>query len=104
MTLLSLKEKYDDFFLSREVSQLSEENVPVLLRPYIPYAAFWGIADDIDRESLVQRAPKEVLDDLRATITVIDPLLNEWLGGEEADKDPPSEEYIAFSAMRLAAW
>lgn len=62
----SLKERYDGFFRYRSKLSLREENVPLRLRPYIEWASYWGISDDIDRELLLEDAPKQAINDLRA--------------------------------------
>jgi hypothetical protein len=36
-------------------------------------------------------------------VSDIDDQLDDWLAGDEAKSDSPSAEYIAFSAMRMAA-
>jgi hypothetical protein len=78
--------------------------VPANLWPLLPYAEFWGITDDWAREDLVGEAPNEVLVNLRAAIVKFDDDLDKWLAGPEADDNCPSTEYIAFSAMRMAAY
>jgi hypothetical protein len=94
---------YPKFLSSAHVQSLDPDRVPEVLREYIPFAAVWGIADDLERESLVERAPDEAKDDLAALIERIDDDLDQWLAGPEADSPNPSAEYVAFSAMRMAA-
>jgi hypothetical protein len=69
--------------------------------PLIPYAALWGIPDDVDRERLRAQAPKIALDDLRAMIKIYDPELDKWLAGPEAAGPDFSREYIAFTLLRM---
>jgi hypothetical protein len=70
----------------------------------IPYAEFWGVSDDNDREELVNASSAYALRNLRNVVDAFDAELGEWLGGAEADEPDPSAEYIAFSAMRMAAY
>lgn len=83
--------------------ELDPSRVPYDLVPYIPYAALWGIADDLERERIVTQAPEEARADLMRTVQEIDDRLDEWLAGDEATSPSPSAEYVAFSAMRMAA-
>jgi len=53
---------------------------------------------------LILEAPDEVKKNLKATIMEFDHSLDDWLAGPEADSPTPSKEYIAFSAMRMAAY
>ena len=103
-TDLPLVERYGGFFRTREKLKLSEGKVPPKLRPYMMWAAYWGVSDDIDREKLRDEAPADAIDELREVIATIDQDLNEWLAGPAADESSPSEEYIAFSAMRMASF
>ena len=103
MNVSRLEDRYGGFFRGRPKLQLSPGKVPLDLRPYIDWAAYWGVSDDIDREVLLKDAPEEALKDLRNVVDQIHDDLNEWLAGPAANAEPPSAEYIAFSAMRLAA-
>ena len=98
-----MRELYGEFVRNEARAPLLAERVPESLRAYIPYAELWGVADDLEREQLVERAPHEARLDLQQTIAQIDDALDEWLAGPEADETSPSPEYIAFSAMRMAA-
>ena len=82
---------------------LNPENVPSDLRHLMGYAEVWGITDDLTREDLVSRTPKEALDDLARRIADVDTSLDKWLVGDESYSDEPSKEYLAFSAMRMAS-
>jgi hypothetical protein len=98
-----MKEKYGPFFHSGSLPPLEQSRIPQKLWPLIPYAAFWGIADDRARETLVRKATKDVQQNLKAIVAAYDDYLDEWLAGEEASDLRPSAEYVAFSAMRMAA-
>lgn len=53
-----MRSKSPAFLESVERQTLNENNVPIGLRRYIPYAEVWGVAHDLEREQLVQRAQK----------------------------------------------
>jgi hypothetical protein len=99
----NLNEIYGTFFECGTLLTLDQEQVPRPLWPLIPYAAFWGIVDDWERESLVRKAPLDVRENLKAIVAANDDLLDEWLAGSESSSPNPSQEYVAFSAMRMAA-
>lgn len=94
---------YPGFVASVSFQSLDPLRVPERLREYVPFAELWGIADDLGREMLVERAPQAAKEDLVALVERIDDELDEWLAGPEADSCTPSSEYLAFSAMRMAA-
>lgn len=71
------------------------------LRHLIAYAEIWGIADDLIREDFIRHSPAEALKRLAKTVAPFDDVLDEWLGGPEADNPNPTAESIAFSAMRM---
>ncbi len=97
------KKSNDTAFIDSVKRQaLDRKNVPAALHKYIPYAEIWGISDDLEREDLVNRAPDQAMAELKQVIQEIDSELDEWLAGHEADSACPSQEYIAFSAMRMA--
>ena len=69
----------------------------------IHYAEFWGIGDDVERDLLVEQAPKKVRQNLKAVVEKSDKEFDSWLAGPESYSDDPSNEYVAYSAMRMAA-
>jgi len=97
-----MRAKYGDFVDSVERLSLDRSNIPEVLHRYIPYAEVWGVADDLEREDLVNLAPEEAKADVARVIEEIDDDLDEWLAGPEAENTNPSQEYVAFSAMRMA--
>lgn len=103
LTVRELLERYRLLEYEPTVARLDARKVPERLRHLIPYAQIWGVADDTLREILVRRASHEALSDLKRAVALADDLLDEWLAGAEADECHPSDEYIAFSAMRMAA-
>jgi hypothetical protein len=80
-----------------------KRRVPHELWPLLPYAEFWGVSDDSIRELLIQRAEPEVQANLKNVIAAFNDDLETWLAGKDADNPSPSPEYLAFSAMRMAA-
>jgi hypothetical protein len=98
-----MKQQYGLFFTNSPRVQIDCTNVPKELWSLIPYAEFWGIADDWARESLVRQAPPEIQKNLKSVVSAFNDALDVWLAGDEADSPSPSREYIAFSAMRMAA-
>jgi len=97
-----LERRYGRFYASSERQALSEAYIPQPLHPLIHYAELWGIADDLARERLVMSAPEVAREDLVGLVDAFEADLDEWLGGPEADSTNPSDEYVAFSAMRMA--
>jgi hypothetical protein len=97
-----LEHRYGSFYNSRKKISLNESIVPESLRPLIPYAELWGIADDFEREKVVISSPPLSQEDLISLVDTFDPQLDEWLAGPEADSENPTNEYIAFTAMRMA--
>ncbi len=77
--------------------------VPEKFWPLLPYAEFWGISDDLAREILVKEAPADVQLNLKAAVAAFDNAMDRWLAGPEADNTSFSDEYVAYSAMRMAA-
>jgi hypothetical protein len=98
------REKYGDFYRAGQNVKLDRLRIPEDFWPIIHYAEFWGVADDLAREQLVQSAPAVVQQNLREVIVAFDSALDTWLAGPEADQLRPSPEYIAFSALRMAAF
>ena len=81
--------------------QIAANKIPRELLPLLPYAAFWGIADDTYRIELVQIAPQHIWNEFREEVKRHKMALLDWLSGPDADK-PPTPEYLAFSFMLQA--
>ena len=77
--------------------------VPRELRHLIPLAKYFGIPDDLEREMTVNSASSEMLQQLRTAVIEHDNFLDDWLAGPEASGPNFSDEYIVFTAMRMAA-
>ena len=105
-TILSnyaMKQSYGDFYSESPQVSLNKKKVPEELWPILPYAEFWGISDDSTREILIQKAPPEVQTNLKLVVAMFNEKMDNWLAGSEAENPRPSREYLAFSAMRMAA-
>jgi len=98
-----LKRRFGTWYSRREPLRLRNERIPKALWPLAHYAALWGIPDDSDRESLVRAAPRAALENLVAVVDEYSAALDEWLTGPESYASSPSDEYVAFSAMRMIA-
>jgi hypothetical protein len=80
-----MKRQYGRFYNSSPRLRLDRDKVPEQFWPLLPYAEFWGIADDWTRERLVKQAPADVRLNLKETVSAFDNALDEWLAGPEAD-------------------
>ena len=85
------------------MDRLAPQKVPETLRHLIPIAEYWGILDDVERERKVREAMSQEIEELKKVIAEHDDALDEWLAGPEANATTYSNEYLAFSAMRMAA-
>lgn len=103
LTRDEMQSLYGSFYAQSPKVKLDRRRIPEQFWALIPYAEFWGIADDWTREDLLRKAPPLALRNLKEVVAKVDDDLDEWLAGPEAD-DSPSDEYIAFSVMRLAAY
>lgn len=98
-----MRQRYGSFYYQGSEKHLDRKNVPEPLWPLLPYATFWGSPDDWTREDLVEAASAQVKENLRTVVAYFDKQLDEWLAGPEADNPRLSDEYIAFTALRMAA-
>lgn len=79
------------------------QRVPVPLHGLIAFAQKFGVADDRVREAVVLSASAAQVSELKRAVQAADAALDAWLAGPEAAGPDFSDEYIAFSAMRMAA-
>jgi hypothetical protein len=103
LTAEEMQQRYGSFYRSSPMARLDRIKVPEEFWPLLPYAEFWGIADDWTREDLVKNAPPDVRENLKRVVAAFDNALDEWLAGPEADSPNPTDAYIAFCAMGMAA-
>lgn len=98
-----MRAKYGLTAENRPTIVLDEAKVPPVLRALIPLAERFGISDDLIREDVVAKTPGSELEAIRKAVEAHSDALDEWLAGPEADGPKLSDEYIAFSALRMAA-
>ena len=103
LTPWAMKDLYGEFRPAGRTVRLDARQIPSNLLPLVEYAEFWGVSDDWEREELVLRASDGMRSNLRAVVREHDDALGAWLAGPEASSTSPSDAYIAFSAMRMAA-
>ena len=82
---------------------IDSQRVPAALRHLIPLAQKFGISDDLEREAIVSSASMTEIKVLKQAVQANNALLDAWLAGPEATGPCFSNEYIAFSAMPMAA-
>ena len=84
--------------------ELRSGAVPSAVRGLLPLARRWGIGDDGYRDAAVAEADAETLAALVAAVDAIDDAaLYGWLAGPEASSARPSAEYVAVTALTMAA-
>lgn len=66
-------------------------------------AETYGIGDDIYREQMVESLTADERAELIEFLEVWDDRLDTWLAGSEANSPPFSDEYCAFTCLRMAA-
>ena len=82
---------------------LRDSNIPASLHPLIGLAERYGIADDWAREEMIAKCSPSERHALKEAVRKCDDAFDVWLAGPEAAGPEFSDEYIAFSALRLAA-
>ena len=82
---------------------LDPSRIPLELHGLLPLAEKFGVSDDCLRERLVNDSSALEISELKAGICSHEDALDNWLAGPEAQGPSFSDEYIAFSAMRMAA-
>jgi hypothetical protein len=103
LTHEDMKDRYGKFYCDISPLQLDPIRVPPDLRPLIPFAELWGVADDLEREQRLKEAPKQAIEDLHAAVRTFEDSLEAWLAGPNAVSRLPTKEYVAFSAMLMAS-
>lgn len=82
---------------------LDPQRVPASLHHLISLAQRFGVTDDLAREAIVSSSSMKEIEALKLAVQDSEELLDAWLAGPEAAGPCFSNEYIAFSAMRMAA-
>jgi len=98
-----MQQRYGSFYDQSPRQNLDRRKVPEKLWPLLQFAEVLGNADDWTREDLVKQAPADVQRNLKDAVAAFENSLEEWLAGPESDNPNPSDEYIAFVAMIMAA-
>jgi len=98
-----LRAKYGLTAENRPVIILNPANVPPELRPLIPLAEQFGIGDDLIRADFVAKTPASELEAMRRAVFAQEDAFDERLAGPEANGPEFSDEYVAFTNLRMAA-
>jgi hypothetical protein len=85
------------------MATLNPSRIPEELHQLIALAEKFGVSDDCIRERLVKNSPASEIGELKSAIFTNEDALDGWLAGPESQGSVFSDEYIAFSAMRMAA-
>jgi hypothetical protein len=83
--------------------KLRPSNIPVQLHHLIGFAEKFGLADDRAREDVVANSSMEERRSMKDAVEKYEDEFDLWLAGPEAAGPEYSDEYIAFSALRMAA-
>ena len=83
--------------------KLEPENIPVDCRVYIALAEKYGIIDDGYRIDVVSKLDNEEKTELAEFLSLYPESLDDWLCGPESKANNPSQEYITFTALIMAA-
>ena len=98
-----MRAKYGLTAENRPTIALDVAKVPESLRPLVPLAERFGVSDDLMREDLVAKSPAEELADMRRAVEAHADAFDEWLAGPAAEGPHFTNEYIAFTCLRMAA-
>lgn len=101
LTQREIETGWPEFVQSVERVSLKIKNIPENLRVLVPYARLWGLIDDGARYDVFRKTPQALKENLRWLVSEFDDALDTWLAGPEANDVVPTEEYLAFSAMRM---
>lgn len=83
---------------------LDPSHVPLSLHWVIPLAEKWGLSDDVARAERVDQARTDELRELLELFDTVDAdTLYGWLAGAQSYSLSPTDEYVAFSALTMAA-
>lgn len=83
-------------------SSIDFSDTPDVLKPLIPYVEIWGVADDLEREEIIDKTSPTIKEHLTWVIRNFDDELDEWLAGPETESPISSDAYVSFSAFRMA--
>lgn len=103
MSAGEMRRKYGLTAENRPIIRLDPEKVPVGLRHLILLAEHFGVSDDLIRDDVVRKTPPDLVAEMRRVVEENFRLFDEWLAGPAADEPTCSDEYIAFTCLRMAA-
>jgi len=98
-----MRAKYGLTADNRPTITLNPARIPPEFHHLIPLAEQFGISDDLIREDVLRKTPKEEVEAMRRTIAAHHRALLDWLAGPESYSPKFSAEYIAFSCLLMAA-
>ena len=103
--VLSREELVEGLGLSAPaVRRLDGAAVPDQVRELAHYAAVWGgMEEEAGKNELVDRAPLWMVENLVEVVGWFEGPLMQWLTGAEAEVEAPSEAYVCFSGLVMAA-
>ncbi|HUE71933.1 MAG TPA: hypothetical protein VMP01_13690, partial [Pirellulaceae bacterium] len=87
---------------NRPTIQLDPSKVPPSLHELVPLAERFGISDDLIREDVLRRSTGAELEAMKQAVSSREEALDVWLAGLESNGPTFSDEYIAFSCLRIA--
>jgi hypothetical protein len=98
-----MRAKYGLTAENRPVIKLDPARVPPGLRHLILLAEQFGVSDDLIRQDVVAKASADEVNAMRRAVEEHNDLFDEWLAGSEMNGPTFSDEYIAFTCLRMAA-
>ncbi len=98
-----MRRRYNLTAENRPTIRLDPSKVPPMLRALIPLAEQFGISDDLIRDDVLEHSTAADLDAMKQAVEANDDALDEWLSGPVSNGPDYSDEYVAFSCLRMAA-
>ena len=98
-----MRAKYGLTAENRPTIKLDAAKVPAALRPLIRLAEQFGIGDDLIRADVIAKTPPVEIAAMRKAVDAREDDFEEWLAGPEAGGPKFTDEYLAFSCLRMAA-
>jgi hypothetical protein len=98
-----MRAKYGLTAENRPIIKLNAAKIPVELRHLLALAEQFGIGDDLIRADVVAKTLPGELQTMRQAVEAHADAFDEWLAGPEANVPELSDEYIAFTCLRMAA-
>jgi hypothetical protein len=98
-----MRAKYGLTAENRPRIALDAAKVQTALRHLIVLAERFGVADDLIRDDILTKTSAGELEAMSQAVRAFDDTFDESLASPEADGPEVSDEYIAFSCLRMAA-